>query len=567
MKIEDVTLGEPGPGEVKLKVAAVGLNRAESMYYHGQYMEQPQLPSGIGYEVVGTITAVGPDVDQGLVGKQFATIPGYSMKQYPSLAEEAVVPASYLAAVPPGLSPVEGAAVWMQYGTAYGPLVEFGKVGAGDFVIITAASSSVGLAAIQIVKAQGGDAVGVNPLHGMFPDLPREASPYSPLSRYLLNVLNLDPEAIPEFAQSEAAQAMVKAPEFQERLRRVREAELVAYEEVAQLKTPVLRALYEEFEKNASEERKEAFARFQRGCDPLLTESCVFGAIRQHMTEQDPQFRDCGKWPESLKHAASDGVERFRQEQADLVRYHQWTQWVADEQLFAVKQACEGMAVGLYRDLAVGANPSGAEVWSNPEVMVSMAEVGAPPDLLNTAGQNWVLPPFHPLKMREDGYRSFIALLRTNMRHAGGVRIDHAMALERLYWIPRGGTPRDGGYVRYPTEDLIGVIALESHRNKCLVVGEDLGTVPKGFRERMAEAQILSYKVLLLEEEEKGGGYVKGGSYQRLALSTASSHDLPTLRGWWEGEDLRLRERLGFTKPDKAREDEAKREEDRESLV
>lgn len=159
LKLEDVTLREPGPGEVAVKVAAVGLNRAESMFFHGQYMEQPQLPSGIGYEVVGTVTAVGPDVDKALVGKQFGTIPGYSMNKYPSLAEQAIVPAAHLAALPPSLSTVEGAAVWMQYATAYGALVELSKVGAGDFVIITAASSSVGLAAIQIVKAQGGTAI------------------------------------------------------------------------------------------------------------------------------------------------------------------------------------------------------------------------------------------------------------------------------------------------------------------------------------------------------------------------------------------------------------------------
>ncbi len=159
LKIEDVTLPAPGPGEVTMKVAAVGLNRAESMYFHGQYMEQPQLPSGLGYEPVGTITAVGAGVDASLIGKQIGTIPGYSMNKYGVLGEEALLPAGVLAALPPSLSPVEGAAVWMQYATAYGALVEIGKVGPGDFVLITAASSSVGLAAIQIVKAQGGTAI------------------------------------------------------------------------------------------------------------------------------------------------------------------------------------------------------------------------------------------------------------------------------------------------------------------------------------------------------------------------------------------------------------------------
>lgn len=420
---------------------------------------------------------------------------------------------------------------------------------------------------VEIVREQGGAAVGVNPLHGMFPDLPEEASPYSPLSRYLLNALYIDVEAIPEFASCEEAKALVQAPEFRQRLQRARDARMVAYADVAALKLPVLRAVFAAFEQSPRPERKEAFERFQQGCDELLRVSCVYSAIREHLTDGDLSFRDCGRWPEELKHAASLGVEEFRHANANLVRYHLWLQWVADEQLGAVKAACDGMAVGIYRDLAVGANPSGAEIWSNPGVMVAMAEVGAPPDILNTAGQNWVLPPFHPQEMREDGYRSFIALLRSNMRHAGGLRIDHAMALQRLYWIPRGGTPRDGGYVRYPLEDLIGVIALESHRNRCLVVGEDLGTVPPGFRKRMAEARILSYKVLLLEEEEKGGGYVKRSSYHRLALSTASSHDLATLRGWWAEVDLDLRERLGFTSKEDAPRTRRKREVDREAML
>ena len=420
---------------------------------------------------------------------------------------------------------------------------------------------------VEIVRAQGGDAVGVNPLHGMFPDLPEEASPYSPLSRYLLNVLNIDVEAIPEFESSEEAKKLVAAPEFQERLQRARGAKMVAYADVAALKLPVLRAAFDEFQRAGSPERKEAFERFVQGCDEMVQASCTYAAIRHHLTDQDLGFRDCGRWPEELRNAASQGIADFQNANADLVQYHLWLQWTADEQLKAVKAASEGMAVGLYRDLAVGANPSGAETWSNPGVMVAMAEVGAPPDILNTFGQNWVLPPFHPQNMREDGYRSFIALLRANMRHAGGLRIDHAMALQRLYWIPRGGTPRDGGYVRYPIDDLIGVIALESHRNRCLVVGEDLGTVPPGFRKRMAEAQILSYKVLLLEEEEKGGGYVKRKSYFRLALSTASSHDLPTLRGWWEEVDLDLRERLGFTTGEDAAKTRRKREIDREAML
>lgn len=418
---------------------------------------------------------------------------------------------------------------------------------------------------VEIVREQGADVVGVNPLHAMFLDQPEQASPYSPLSRYLLNVLNIDLEAIPEFAAAEAAQALVGAPAFQEKLQRSREERMVAYADVASLKLPVLQAVFAAFERGASEERAAQFRAFLHGCDPLLRVSCVYEAVRQYMTDQGAAYQDCGKWPEAFQHANSAGIAEFTRTHAELVRYHLWLQWIADQQMAQVKHACEGMAVGIYRDLAVGGSPSGAEVWSNPEVMVSTAEVGAPPDEWNAAGQNWALPPFHPLRMKEDGYRSFAALVRTNMRHAGGLRIDHAMSLQRLYWIPRGGKPQDGGYVRYPTDDLIGVLALESHRNRCLVVGEDLGTVAPGFRERMAEAKILSYRVLLLERDKQG--FVPGAKYPRLALSTASSHDLPTLRGWWEGVDLELKERIGLTKPEnagKAREERAK---DRKTLV
>ncbi|MGI4830481.1 MAG: zinc-dependent alcohol dehydrogenase family protein [Janthinobacterium lividum] len=159
LKLVDVDVRQPGPEEVQLRVEAVGLNRAESMYFHGRYMEQPKLPSGLGYEVVGIVEAVGPGGDASLIGKRFGTIPGYSQNRYPSLAETAIVPAGSLAALPEGLSPVECAAVWMQYTTAYGALVFFGQVGKGDFVIIPAASSSVGLAAIQITKAEGATSI------------------------------------------------------------------------------------------------------------------------------------------------------------------------------------------------------------------------------------------------------------------------------------------------------------------------------------------------------------------------------------------------------------------------
>ena len=244
--------------------------------------------------------------------------------------------------------------------------------------------------------------------------------------------------------------------------------------------------------------------------------------------------------------------------------------WVADEQLSAAAATARdrGMAVGLYRDLAVGADRAGAETWADATAVVSGAQVGAPPDIYNPAGQDWELPPFHPRALREEGYRSFIQLVRANMRHAGGLRIDHAMGLQHLYWVPQGQKPSAGAYVRYPIEDLIGILALESHRHQCLVVGEDLGTVPEGFRERMAEANILSYRVLFFEQEPETGTFLPPNAYPELALATVGSHDLPTLRGWWEGRDIDLKERLGlFTEVGEASRQRQARERDRMQLL
>jgi 4-alpha-glucanotransferase len=224
------------------------------------------------------------------------------------------------------------------------------------------------------------------------------------------------------------------------------------------------------------------------------------------------------------------------------------------------------MAVGLYRDLAVGADPTGVEPWCSQAAVVRDAAIGAPPDIYNPQGQNWGLPPFNPHALRAEGYRSFIDLIRANMRHAGGLRIDHVMALQRLYWIPSGRAPADGGFVRYPLRDLLGILALESQRNRCLVVGEDLGTVPKGFRECLAQANVLSYRVLLFERDQ--GGYLAPAAYPSLAVAVAGSHDLPTLRSWWTAADLELKEKLGlFPRPQDREVAWSERRRDRADLL
>jgi 4-alpha-glucanotransferase len=397
---------------------------------------------------------------------------------------------------------------------------------------------------VEMLKPLGANIVGVNPLHAMFLELPEQASPYSPANRLLLNILNIDVTAIPELAQCEAAQSLIESPSFQLALQSCQEARLVQYSGVLALKLKVLRLVFADTQSHRDSPRRQAFADFKRSGGDALKRGSLFQALQEHFAKRTPALTDWHDWPLEYRDANSQAVARFAQEHSDEVLFFEWLQFIADGQLAAVAQTAKPMAVGLYRDLAVGAAPAGAETWFNPRVSVDSAQVGAPPDIHNPAGQDWGLPPFNPHALREEGYRSFIELVRTNMRHAGGLRIDHVMALKQLYWIPKGGTPAQGAYVRYPMEDLIGILALESHRNSCLVVGEDLGTVPEGFRERMIRANILSYRVLLFERTQEG--FVPPEAYPAAAVAVAGSHDLPTQHAWWEARDIALKKSLAL---------------------
>jgi 4-alpha-glucanotransferase len=418
---------------------------------------------------------------------------------------------------------------------------------------------------IGLLAPRGADVIGLNPLHAMFLDRPEHASPYSPASRLLLNVLNIDVLAVPELATCPAAQHLIANPAFQARLHACRAAALVNYPEVARLKLEALTTIYTA----CRGVRQPAFESFRQNAGPMLQRGCVFQALREHLASTDPQLADWHNWPEEYRDPGSDDVAHFAAMHADRIDFRAWLQFLADQQLAAAAATARdaGMQIGLYRDLAVGADPAGAETWSNPRAVADGAQVGAPPDIHNPAGQNWGLPPFNPHALREEAYASFIELVRANMRHAGGLRIDHVMALQHLYWIPTGAKPDLGAYVRYDINALVGILALESQRHHCIVVGEDLGTVPDGFRERMAQANILSYRVLFFEQDQQGG-FLPPASYPSLALSVAGSHDLPTLRGWWHASDIALKDRLGlYPEPGEASRQTAQRDRDRETLI
>ena len=402
--------------------------------------------------------------------------------------------------------------------------------GIGDFTDLGRLADGVG--------RQGAAALGINPLHALFPAEPRHISPYSPSSRRFLNPLYLDVAAMPDFAGAAPPEALVAA----------RAGDLVDYPAVAGLKQRAFDACYRAFAERhlgaVPTVRGAAFRRFQSEGGRALETFAVFTALHEHMLAERASF--CWQdWPAPLRDAASAEVARFAAERRERVELHQYLQWEADRQLGAAARAAEtaGLSLGLYRDLAVGVDPNGAEVWADPGMTVTGASVGAPPDALNMKGQDWGLAPVNPVALRREGFAPFIAALRANMRHAGLLRIDHVMALMHLYWIPRGAGPSEGAYVAYPFEALRHVVALESERQRCAVIGEDLGTVPDGFREIMAATGVLSYRVMLFERDH-GGGFLPPETYPEQASAAFSTHDIATLRGFWLGRDLEWRRAL-----------------------
>jgi (1->4)-alpha-D-glucan 1-alpha-D-glucosylmutase len=410
--------------------------------------------------------------------------------------------------------------------------------GMGDFTDLAAL--------IELAAASGAALVGLNPLHALFPHDPASASPYSPSNRHALNVLYLDVEAIDEFDECEAAGALVASDAFQARLDGLRRATHVDYAGVAAAKYQVLELLWRHFmaaHLEPATARGREFERFCRQADDEMRGHALHDALQQHLQAQDPAQWGWPAWPEANRDPALPAVRQFERERPDRIRYFLWLQWLADAQLAQAQQRARelGLPIGLYRDLAVGAAASGSETWLRRDLFALGARVGAPPDAFNHLGQDWGLPPEVPRRLRDDGYRSFAAMIRANMRHAGALRIDHVMGLMRRFWVPPGGSAADGTYVQYPFDDLAGIVALESHRARCIVIGEDLGVVPDAIRSAMREMRMLSYRPLYFEQGE-GGTFRPPQALPRMALSVVSTHDLPTLRGFWRGADIEARQ-------------------------
>jgi (1->4)-alpha-D-glucan 1-alpha-D-glucosylmutase len=298
---------------------------------------------------------------------------------------------------------------------------------------------------------------------------------------------------------------------------------------------------------NAGSEEARRFARWQREAGETLERFCTYQALHEHFLKQDAGLWGWPVWPQEYRTPDSPQVAAFVRTHRNRIDLFAWLQWQCERQLEAAGTHAWnlGLGVGVYQDLAVSVDRAGAETWAFQDLYAADVSVGAPPDDFSLQGQNWGLPPMVPHRLQELCYEPFIALLRANMRAAGALRIDHAMGLMRLFWIPPNAPAAEGTYVQYPLRDLLAILALESQRNQCLIIGEDLGTVPDELHAALAPLGVLSYRLLLFEKEGDGS-YKLPEQYPRQALVAPSTHDLPTLAGFWVGHDLEVRARLGM---------------------
>ncbi len=415
----------------------------------------------------------------------------------------------------------------------------------------------------------GADFVGLNPLHALHYADPGSASPYSPTSRFYLNPIYIDVEAVPEFnhddARAAALRERVASTQFGEALAALRETRLVEYVRVARAKWSALEELYTAFRQRRGA-RAAAFRGFCEAGGQRLERFAVYEALTERFARERADAHGWPAWPAEYQDAQSEAVTKFAARHRRRVDYFKYLQWIADEQLAAAATAGAAMSIGLYRDVAVGVALNSADVWSDRSAYVLGETVGAPPDPLGPLGQNWGLPPPEPSAMLRDGAASFAELLRSNMRHAGALRLDHAMAVKRLFRIPQGRAASEGVYVPYPFDQLLAIIDAESVRARCVVVGEDLGNVPEGFRDRMERERILSYRLLLFEREIDGA-FKPPEAYPRLALATGTTHDLPTLPGWAVGRDIDARESIELILPEVATKAHAERRVDASRLL
>lgn len=378
----------------------------------------------------------------------------------------------------------------------------------------------------------------VNPLHAAEPTSPMEPSPYLPTTRRFVNPVYLRVEDIREVGYLPATQRAVVEWRAEALRELCASPDPIDRDTVWAAKRAALELVYQQ---PRSPERQAAFEAFvEREGEGLVDFAtwCTLADIHGARTSL---------WPDMLKAKGSDQVRFVREERAAEVTFHMWLQWCLDQQLAAAQTTAleAGMPVGMIHDLAVGVHPDGADSWTLQGALAHNVTVGAPPDAFNQQGQDWSQPPWRPDRLPELGYAPYRDMLRTVLRHAGGLRVDHIIGLFRLWWVPTGSGPAEGTYVRYDHEALIGILALEAHRAGAVVVGEDLGTVEPWVRHYLEDRGVLGTSILWFERDTSGQP-LRPEAYRELSLATVTTHDLPPTAGYLAGEHIDLRERLGL---------------------
>jgi len=395
----------------------------------------------------------------------------------------------------------------------------------------------------------GFDFIGLNPLHALHNRIPYNTSPYLPLSVYYKNHIYVDIERVPEFQTSVPAQTLFQSPSVQAEIAALRSAEYVAYQAVDCLKERFLKVLHGEFAKPGarSSPRFKSFEAYCRREGDLLHKFALYCALDEILHKQDGNRWTWRDWPVEYQSPESAASGVFALEHASTVEFYKYVQFVLDEQLCDAQAHAKqtGMQIGLYHDIAVAVDSCGADLWAHGSFYLNGCRVGAPPDDFSPKGQDWGFPPPNPHAHLEDGYQLYRESIRKIVRGGGALRLDHVMRLFRLFWIPEGMEAAQGAYVRDRAADLMHILALESVRSRNIVIGEDLGTVTDEIRDMLARFRILSYRLFFFEKHPDGS-FKHSYEYPRQALVSSSTHDLPTLAGFWQCRDIEARRAAGL---------------------
>lgn len=416
----------------------------------------------------------------------------------------------------------------------------------------------------QQIATHGGDAVGISPVHAMSTAEPARYSPYSPSSRRFLNILHGSPQSVLGTGATREASNQASVGNPVSRTLQIGTT-LIDWPQASDRRIALLRALHHDFMAQGSPLRNELNDFILRGGESLR-QFCCFEALSQHRARQGDSA-DWRQWPTPWQDPGSDEVKRFAHDQETELHFHAFAQWIVQSSLSRAQKAVReaGMKIGLISDLAVGVHGGGADTWARRGEFLPGVNIGAPPDLLNQQGQDWSLAALSPTGTVRQGFRTFLDMLRANLAFAGGIRIDHIMGLQRLWVIPPGQSPLQGAYLNYPFTDHLRLLALEAHRHRALVIGEDLGTVPCGLRETLAKWNILGTRVLFFEQHQER--YLLPHEWSSNAMATTTTHDLPSVIGWFRGKDIHWHVKAGHRDPADAEHDLQQRRREAESLA